>query len=144
MKLKSTGQLQRIAILIREPRHLLRNSAGTPLGAQLAQERLLKVHVLRCPVLAPVVLLGPGSWLRSGTAGRSGTVGVVLCTCTAACLSLSRPGLPTQPHAMQAAGWQVVPLEAQCCLCLPVRQLSEELGALMMRDGQASSLRFLA
>ncbi|KAL4431186.1 hypothetical protein ABPG75_006442 [Micractinium tetrahymenae] len=85
MKLKSSGQLQRIAILIREPRHLLRGSAGAPLGAQLAQERLLK-----------------------------------------------------------AAGWQVVALEAQCCLCLPVSQLSEELGALMMGEEHSSSLRYLA
>lgn len=57
---------------------------------------------------------------------------------------LHLPSLVFDPMPLQAAGWQVVCLESQSCLCLPVATLAEELGALMMGATEASSLRFAA
>ncbi len=147
VRVKSTGQQQRVAILIREPRHLLRNGRGAPLGAQLAQERLLEVRGFLCSAGGACNLACPVSALRTASwpCWPVGPLQALLLASVSHALLLSPASRSVSlPASTQSAGWRIVPLEAQSCLCLPVSQLSEELGALMMGDAQASSLQFLA
>lgn len=127
--------------------HLLRNGGGAPLGAQLAQERLLQVRKslcsarVACKIACPVSALCTASW-PCWPAGPLQALS--LASASHALLLSPACHAVSLPDSAQSAGWRVVPLEAQSCLCLPVSQLSDELGAIMMGLDQASSLQFLA